>query len=61
MKKLLLIFFVVVATNISFSVKSRPAGHPSKTVPTHLPWLSPILVKTKRLPIVLPVNNKRSS
>ena len=42
---------------MSFSSNSRPAGQPSSTAPTHLPWLSPKLVKTKLRPIELPANN----
>ena len=42
---------------ISFSFNSSPAGQPSSTAPTHLPWLSPKLVKTKLRPIELPANN----
>ena len=60
-KGIMKIYFQKNGFWISFSVRSKPAGHPSNTVPIHLPWLSPILVRTKRLPIVLPVNNKRSS
>ena len=42
---------------MSFSFNSSPAGQPSSTAPTHLPWLSPKLVKTKLCPIELPTNN----
>ena len=42
---------------MSFSFNSSPAGQPSSTAPTHLPWLSPKLVKTKLRPIELPANN----
>ena len=35
----------------SLSASGRPAGHPSRTAPTYLPWLSPMLVSTRRLPV----------
>src|SRR2546425_4738353 len=40
---------------MSFSVRARPAGHPSTTAPMHLPWLSPNVTTTKRSPQMFPV------